>query len=108
MKEELIMSVRPIEVQGSFPQSQKTGKIQEQMQQRGQVSQDIIAKEQKEALQLKRMQVNESSESEQPRFHQDQQKDHQGGHHEREKHEREKVETQADHPYKGKFIDFSG
>ncbi|MFC0558580.1 hypothetical protein [Halalkalibacter alkalisediminis] len=40
------MSLRPIEAQGSFPISQKTGKLQEQLQQRGQVSQEIIGQQQ--------------------------------------------------------------
>ncbi len=102
------MSVRPIEVQGSFPQSQKTGKIQDQMQQRGQVSQDIITQHQKEAEKLKRQQVNESAESEQARFNQDERKEQQGEQHAHQRQPKEKMEPQAEHPYKGKFIDFSG
>lgn len=101
------MSVRPIEVQGSFPQSQKTGKIQEQMQQRGQVSQDVLTQQQKEAEKLKRRQVNESADSEKARLHQDEQKEQQGRHH-HQKEDKEKEEIQAEHPYKGKFVDFSG
>ena len=44
------MSLRPIEMQGSFPQSQKTGKIQEQMQQRFQTRQELQAQEEEQKM----------------------------------------------------------
>ncbi|WP_231686867.1 hypothetical protein [Bacillus sp. JCM 19034] len=71
------MSIRPIEVQGSFPQSQKTGKIQEQLQQRGQVSQEVIAQQEKEEAKKLSQQVNKSDETEQMRFHQERNKEQQ-------------------------------
>ncbi len=99
------MSVRPIEVQGSFPQSQKAGKIQEQLQQRSQTGQDILAQQHKESEQNKRMRVGESKETEQSRFH----KDGEGQKDGEAKKDRQQSELeekrQAKHPYKGQFID---
>lgn len=103
-----MMSLRPIEVQGSFPHSQKTGKIQEQLQQRGQVSQEIIAQQEKEEAKKLRHQVSKSDESEQSRFHKDrhsQQQDAQDN--EKEKKKKENP-VKKSHPFKGNFIDFSG
>jgi hypothetical protein len=54
------MSLRPIEVQGSFPLSQKSGKLQDQLLQRGQISQDIMGRQQHEEQQRRRKQVNEN------------------------------------------------
>ncbi|MCM3713220.1 hypothetical protein [Halalkalibacter oceani] len=102
------MSVRPIEVQGSIPQSQKIGKLQDQLQQRGQVSQELLTQQQKEEDLQKRRQVNETNDSEQARFHHD----GEAGQHEQESQQQskkqEEKQPEAKHPYKGKFIDFSG
>lgn len=103
------MSVRPIEVQGSFPQSQKAGKLQDQMQQRSQTGQDILAQQHKESEQKKRMHVPESNEAEQTRFHHDEQKERQQEESGQKEHRHQKEETkrQGTHPYKGKFIDLT-
>ncbi|WP_227935833.1 hypothetical protein [Alkalihalobacillus deserti] len=101
------MSLRPIEAQGSFPNSQKSGKLQDQLQQRGQVSQDIIAQQQVEEERRKRKQVNETKSSDQARFtkegesKQDQNKEQRPSH-------KDEIEPDCKHPFKGKFVDFSG
>ncbi|WP_368504077.1 hypothetical protein AB3N04_18670 [Alkalihalophilus sp. As8PL] len=104
------MSIRPIEVQGSFPQSQKSGKLQEQMQQRGQVSQNIIGQQLDQENRQKRRQVVKTNESEKSTL-QDQKKNQSNQHNQRKK-ERDKeddgTEQKESHPYKGQFVDFSG
>lgn|SRR5690625_2892489 len=103
------MSVRPIEVQGSFPQSQKTGKIQEQMQQRGQQSQEALAQREQEANRLKQKQVKTSDETDETRFHEDGGDESTGDRREKNRKQKQKKETaKVKHPHKGKFIDFSG
>ncbi|WP_100373181.1 hypothetical protein [Bacillus sp. FJAT-45037] len=102
------MSIRPIEVQGSFPHSQKVGKIQEQLQQRGQVGQEIIAQQLGEEERLKRKQIQESSESEKGMFHQDE--ENQKDQREQSSHNKNEDDKQNNepHPFKGKFVDYSG
>lgn len=102
------MSVRPIEVQGSFPQSQKVGKLQDQLQQRGQVSQELLTQQQKDDELQKRRQVNEASDSEQARFHHDGEAGDQEQDPQQQSKKQEEKQPEAKHPYKGKFIDFSG
>ncbi|GAE24279.1 hypothetical protein JCM9140_192 [Halalkalibacter wakoensis JCM 9140] len=102
------MSLRPIEVQGSVPISQKTGKIQEQLQQRGQISHDLLTEQQKQQEQKRRKKVNESEGKERVRLNQEDKKQN----HPKKKNKKRKQEIEEqekiDHPYKGKFIDFSG
>ncbi|OLO40917.1 hypothetical protein BTR23_05440 [Alkalihalophilus pseudofirmus] len=104
------MSLRPVEMQGSFPRAQTAGKIQEQLQQRGQVGQDIIANEHKKELDQKRKQVNKSDSSDPSKLEPDKENEKEK-HQQQEprKHKREKErEINVEHPYKGKYVDFSG
>ncbi|BAB06148.1 hypothetical protein P4637_15380 [Halalkalibacterium halodurans] len=103
------MSIRPIEYQGAIPRSQQVGKIQDQLQQRGQVGQEVIQEQLKDETNTKRKQVNEAEETDVARFRDgDKEKGQQK--HEKEKEERKKQQkkVQKSHPYKGQFIDFSG
>ncbi|MCL7746491.1 hypothetical protein [Halalkalibacter alkaliphilus] len=100
------MSMRPVEVQGSFPVSQKSGKIQEQLQQRGQMSQNVLTQQQKEEDLRKRKQVNESGSNEKTRLNKEGKNKQQ--HEKRQHQEDESCEEQRKHPFKGRFIDFSG
>lgn len=102
------MSLRPIEMQGSFPQSPKAGKIQEQMQQRGQVGQEIISEQLRLEEERKRKQVNEANESEQARFHHEDKEGNQQQEMFKGKEDRQTKLINAEHPFKGKFVDFSG
>ncbi|WP_078554638.1 hypothetical protein [Bacillus alkalicellulosilyticus] len=101
------MSIKPIEMQGSVPRSQNIGKIQEQLQQRGQNAQEQIASDHLKEHNIKRKQVNESKEAEQPKNN----KEGQGNGSQNKQKEKEKKQQEmkkAYHPYKGKFIDYSG
>ncbi|MDT8859001.1 hypothetical protein N0O92_02075 [Alkalihalobacillus sp. MEB130] len=104
------MSLRPIEAQGSFPISPKTGKIQDQLQQRAHVSHHVLTEHQKAEDKRKRKQVNESEGKEQIRLRDDGENRHNSNQKKQNQKEEEKeaVGEQADHPFKGKFIDFSG
>ncbi|MEC2073131.1 hypothetical protein [Alkalihalophilus marmarensis] len=111
------MSIKPIEVQGSFPQSQKTGKLQEQMQQRGQVSQEIIGQQLEAEDRLKRKQVTKTQESEKSKLQKERdqsnkdkkKKNNENDHNQKgANNQSDEVEPNNSHPYKGKFIDFSG
>lgn len=104
------MTLRPIEMQTSFPRSQTVGKIQDQLQQRAQVMAEHVATEQKEKTEHKLKKVNESEKSDRGTLEPD--KEEKREQKEREGKKRKKVKkekkVQVEHPYKGKFIDFSG
>lgn len=106
------MSLKAIEMQVSVPRSQSVGKIQDQLQQRGQVVQDHIALEQNKDDEKKRKQVLEASESEKKRLNNDDES--QNGNGSRSSHDGKKGKKEdkdlnvARHPYKGNFVDFSG
>ncbi|WP_096199386.1 hypothetical protein [Bacillus sp. FJAT-45350] len=102
------MSLRPVEMLGQIPRSQSVGKIQEQMQQRGQVGQDIITNEQKQEAELKRKRVLDSEESNKVSLENDKEGNDSQQESKQKKKEELKEEKQATHPYKGNFIDFSG
>lgn len=107
------MSLKAIEMQVALPRTQNAGKIQDQMQQRGQVSQDHIATEQHKELEKKRKQVLELTETENRRLNNDDE-NRNGANPEKEtqqkdrKHEHKHSPQYAKHPYKGNFVDFSG
>ncbi|WP_209122361.1 hypothetical protein [Alkalihalobacillus sp. BA299] len=103
------MSIKPIEMQGSFPRSQGVGKIQEQLQQRAQVGQDIISTQYKRDEDQKRKQVNKSNESDLNKLEPDKEKEKDQKHQDQNrKNKHDKKQDISEHPYKGKFIDFSG
>ncbi len=107
------MSLKAIEMQVAIPRTQNVGKIQDQLQQRGQVSQANIASEQNKTDEKKRKQVLETTESEKKRLNND---DERREHSQSQTNKEEKQgmedspleETYAIHPYKGNHIDFSG
>ena len=105
------MTLRPIEMQSSMPRSQTVGKIQDQLQQRGQNMQEQIATDQKKLEEQKRKQVNETDQTDNSKLEPD--KEEKRKHKDEEQQQRKKKKQEAKkedipHPYKGKFIDFSG
>jgi hypothetical protein len=107
------MSLKAIEMQVAIPRTQNVGKIQDQLQQRGQVSQDYIASQQSKDDEKKRKQVEETEESERIRLNNDDDGREGSTFQEsrKEKHAKKKEEQQqlnyAKHPYKGNYIDYS-
>ncbi|WP_216827963.1 hypothetical protein [Alkalihalobacterium elongatum] len=102
------MSLKPIEMQGSFPRSQTAGKIQEQLQQRNQVGQDIIAAENQKEEDHKRKQVNKADSSDPSKLEPDKENEKQNQQHKRKHKSKKQAEKAVEHPYKGKYIDYSG
>lgn len=100
------MSIRPVEVQIGVPRTQDAGKIQEQLQQRGQVAQDVISQETKKEADNKRQQVNQSDES--AKASNNGEGSNGNGKKKQNKEKKETEKTKASHPFKGQFIDFSG
>lgn len=97
-------------MQGSFTRSQAAGKIQEQLQQRGQVGQDIITTAQKKEAEQKRKQVNKSDSSDASKLEPDKENKKEKQQHDRnskKKHNKQQ-ENDVQHPFKGNFIDYSG
>ncbi|WP_226034922.1 hypothetical protein [Aquibacillus saliphilus] len=102
------MSWKSVEMQVALPRIQDAGKIQEQMQQRGQHVQDSITSSQLLSEQEKRKKVNDynqkdnvknkKKEGQESVLNQDKQKDDLA----------QEKENRSDHPYLGSQIDFNG
>lgn len=104
------MSFRAIELQVALPRSQDVGKIQDQLQQRGQVSQDQLAHDQKKLDELRKHQVSKFEESEESKLERErqEQKQRERAMQQHKKKQKKAEVVQETHPYKGKFVDFSG
>ncbi|QOY34499.1 hypothetical protein AWH56_017460 [Anaerobacillus isosaccharinicus] len=107
------MSLRAIELQVAIPRTQSVGKIQDQMQQRGQVAQGHMVNEQQKMDEKNRKQVLETTETDKKRLNNDDESDSRNGSEkERQKKQKEINEKKelslAKHPFKGNFVDFSG
>lgn len=97
-------------MQSSLPRSQTVGKIQDQLQQRGQTMQEHIASEQKKLDEQKRKQVNGTDETDKSKLEPDKEENREQKEREQEEKKKKKDEKNevTPHPFKGKFIDFSG
>lgn len=103
------MTIRPIEMQIALQNSQNIGKIQEQIQQRGQVAHEYLLDEQKEKAENERTAVTKSDETAQSKLERDKEEKRRQQDKENKKGKTEKNVVQKEpHPYKGKFVDFSG
>ncbi|MFD2704782.1 hypothetical protein [Salibacterium lacus] len=103
------MSWKAVELQVALPRTQDAGKLQEQLQQRGQAAQDRMAAEGEKEQEKLRTQAPGSAESEQSRL--------QSGDGERfpVREERlshaagmEEGKNRLNHPFKGRLIDITG
>lgn len=100
------MGWKAVELQVALPRTQDVGKLQEQLQQRAQETQDRLADAQKKKEEEMRLQVTKQEETEQSRFFEQESspKEQQKRKQHKKKNEQEKVP----HPYKGKTIDITG
>ncbi len=101
------MSLKNIEMQIALPRTHDAGKIQEQLNQRGQLIHDQLAHTINKENDIKRSKVPENSSSAKLKLKKDNknQQDHQ----QQEKNEKNEKQTENEnHPYKGKTIDFFG
>lgn len=102
------MSWRAVEMQIALPRTQDAGKIQEQIQQRGQFMQDVIANQQLAQDEMKRKTVNDLKQkamlsNKREEKHQTALETENGN------TSNKTIESHAiAHPYLGKQIDFNG
>lgn len=106
------MSLKAIEMQIAIPRTPTVGKIQDQLQQRGQVVQDHIGMEQNKADEKKRKQVLKPSKTEKKRLNNNDESSSdnnrkQDNQNQQQLQEKQEIES-AKHPFKGNFVDFSG
>ncbi|USK57037.1 hypothetical protein LIS82_11375 [Cytobacillus solani] len=105
------MSLKSVEMQIALPRTVEAGKIQEQLQQRGQNMNDIGVQQTQKEQEKKRSTVIKQEQKGNVKLSQKQQENHQGtnGQQENEEQKEEKEKKQKEyHPYKGTVIDFSG
>lgn len=106
------MSLKAIEMQVSIPRTPIAGKIQDQLQQRGQVVQDHIGMQQNKEDEKNRKQVLEATETEKNRLSNDDESNSgnnpkHNNQNKQPKQGKQEFES-AKHPFKGNFVDFSG
>lgn len=105
------MSLKAIEMQVALPRTMDAGKMQEQLQQRGQTLNDVAAErtlkeeEQKRTTVIKQEQKSNVKLSQEERGNKKNSDEHKSKEKEKSRNEIEKKEK---HPYKGSRIDFSG
>ncbi|MCD8501536.1 MAG: hypothetical protein LRY71_07520 [Bacillaceae bacterium] len=107
------MSLKAIEMQVALPRTQTAGKIQDQLQQRGQVSQGHLATQQEKADELKRTKITDAEKTQNKRLNNDDVssgKQHSFTRDTPKKNDKDNKQQEifAKHPYKGNYVDFSG
>jgi len=105
------MSLKSIEMQVALPRTMDAGKIQEQLQQRGQNMNDFATIRNQKENEQKRTSVVKQEQKSHVKLSQDN-RDGKSDTEEREKSQGKKSkvlnEEKEKHPYKGNVIDFSG
>lgn len=105
------MSLKAIEMQIALPRSVDASKLQDQLMQRGQLTNDYgnLKMQQEEVKQ--RTTVVKQEQKDPAKFHHDRENAHSGNQHEastRKKLNQKKNKSLGKHPYKGNFLDYSG
>lgn len=102
-----MVSLKAIEMQIALPRTHDAGKLQEQIQQRGQLHNDLASESVKKEDEKKKNTVVKQEQKDVTRFHKDGSKkenfDHNGT-----KKEKQQQQQKEKHPYKGTKVDFSG
>jgi hypothetical protein len=104
-----MMSLKAIEMQIALPRTHDAGKIQEQLQQRGQHLQEHAAQSVTKEDDLKRKTVVKNNQKQEARLNQEGSssgKQQQNGR--KDPKDKNDQPDQPHHPYKGKVIDYSG
>lgn len=100
------MSLKSVEMQIALPRTHDAGKIQEQLQQRGQLQNEMAATHSEKEEQMKRSGIFRQEQKDIARFHSNQK-----GKEEKEQKRRDRQEKKHDkenHPYKGTMLDIRG
>ena len=105
------MSLKAIELQVALPRTQDAGKVQEQLQQRSQIGQDLAAREMQKEAEKHEKAVIKNSRKDKLRL-KDRQSAMEGQfepeHHMEAREDGRKDQQPGRHPYKGTAIDFTG
>lgn len=103
------MSLKLVELQVALPRTQDLGKIQEQLQQRGQLAQDNLASAQQKEDMEKQKQVNKYDETTKNKLQKDGQNSNGAFNQKKRKKQKEQMHHhESHHPYKGNLIDIEG
>lgn len=95
-------------MQIALPRMQDASKLQEQMQQRGQLQNDIAANSVTKEVEKNRVSVKKQEQKEKARL-KDQDRDENGYQKGKKKGKNKESQLMREvHPYKGNFFDFSG
>ncbi|WLR52364.1 hypothetical protein LC040_05515 [Bacillus tianshenii] len=104
------MSLKAIEMQVALPRTQEVGKLQEQLQQRGQHTQDHLAAGVLKEQEKKRQQVGKNEQSEKNKLNgeKEESNQHNGNTSKKRKAHLKQEDDKQQHPYKGNLIDIEG
>lgn len=103
------MSLKLVELQVALPRTHDLGKIQEQLQQKGQLVQDHLASAQQKEDIEKKKQVNKYDETTKNELQKDRQNSNGASDSKKRKKQKEEMhQAEAHHPYKGNLIDIEG
>jgi len=103
------MSLKAIELQVALPRTYDAGKMQEQIQQRGQLTHDLAAREMEKEVKKQEKSVVKQKQKDSVKLKKDEKSgQHESSYSQKEQEDDEKEELMNQHPYKGKSIDFSG
>lgn len=102
------MSLKSIEMQVALPRTQDAGKLQEQIQQRGQHLSEHAAESVRKEEQKQRTTVTKNKQKDEAKLHQDEERSNEAGANSQKRRKKQQQKEQERHPYKGKVIDYSG
>lgn len=103
------MTLKAIELQVALPRTHDAGKIQEQMQQRGQQLQDHAAQRVTKEENLKRKTVIKNEQKQEARLNKEDGSEQKNGSQNEQHSKKKSTKSEGEpHPYKGKVIDYSG
>lgn len=102
------MSLKSVEMQVALPRTQDAGKLQEQMQQRGQHLQDHALESLQKEQRKQETTVMKYEQKDSAKLHQEEQGSDGSDENFQQKRKRKQQLKKDCHPYKGKVIDYSG
>ncbi|WP_404323896.1 hypothetical protein LG298_09305 [Cytobacillus firmus] len=103
------MTLKSIELQIALPRTFEAGKIQDQLQQRGQTISGFVADSTRENAEKQRKTVVKQEHKQNVNLgNDDSQRQKEAGEHDRKEDQKKDSNDRQNHPYKGKVIDYSG
>ncbi|MDF2039739.1 hypothetical protein P2R12_22625 [Cytobacillus oceanisediminis] len=103
------MSLKSIELQIALPRTFDAGKIQDQLQQRGQTISGLAAESTLENAEKQRTTVIKHEQKQNVNLgNDDRESQKEAGGHDRKENQKKDSNDKQNHPYKGKVIDYSG